>query len=126
VGCGIQAFAYLFYLAPTVVMSGNQYLSVFKLEQLQALSLMFLNLYAQAYNIGLVFFGFYCVLIGYLILRSTFPPTTLGVLMVFVGLGWLTFLITPTRKPSAPLHSGARHRRGRIADPVAPHQGRRR
>ena len=39
----------------------------------------------------LVFFGFYCLLIGYLIVQSSFLPRTLGVLMALAGLGWLTF-----------------------------------
>jgi hypothetical protein len=41
---------------------------------------------------SLVFFGPYCLLIGYLIFRSTFLPRILGVLMAFAGLGWLVFL----------------------------------
>ena len=40
----------------------------------------------------LVFFGCYCLLIGYLIFRSTFLPRLLGALMAFGGLGWLTFI----------------------------------
>jgi Domain of unknown function (DUF4386) len=40
----------------------------------------------------LVFFGCYCIAIGYLILRSTFLPRILGALMAFGGLGWLTFI----------------------------------
>lgn len=39
----------------------------------------------------LVFFGVYCLLIGYLIFKSTFLPRFLAVLMALGGLGWLTF-----------------------------------
>lgn len=95
VGCAIQASACVFLLAPLVVLGGVPHLSVFKVEQLQALGYIFLGLYGQAYNLGLVFFGFYCLLIGYLIFRSIFLPRTLGALMVFAGLGWLTFLSPP-------------------------------
>jgi hypothetical protein len=40
----------------------------------------------------LLFFGPYCLLIGYLIVRSSFLPRVLGWLMVFAGLAWLAFL----------------------------------
>jgi hypothetical protein len=40
----------------------------------------------------LVFFGPYCILLGYLILRSTFLPRALGVLMVLAGAGWFVYL----------------------------------
>lgn len=40
----------------------------------------------------LVFFAPYCLLLGYLIFRSTFLPHILGVLMMLAGLGWLIFL----------------------------------
>jgi len=51
---------------------------------------------------GLVFFGVYCLLIGYLILRSTFLPRILGALMMFAGLGWLTFLSPPLASQLSP------------------------
>jgi hypothetical protein len=92
VGCTIGAVSCLFYFAPVVILGGAQYLNVFKVEQLQALALMFLKLYGQCFNISFVFFGFYCLLIGYLIFRSTFLPRILGAGMAFAGLGWLTFL----------------------------------
>jgi len=40
----------------------------------------------------LVFFGCYCSLVGYLILRSIFLPKFLGVLLIFAALGWFTFV----------------------------------
>jgi hypothetical protein len=51
-----------------------------------------LFVHAASHISPLVFFGFYCLLIGYLIFRSTFLPRILGALMAFAGLGWLTFL----------------------------------
>ena len=40
----------------------------------------------------LVFFGLHCLLVGYLIFRSTFLPRIVGVLLALGGMGWLTFI----------------------------------
>jgi len=54
--------------------------------------LMLLEWNARASDIGLVVFGAYCLLIGYLIVKSTFLPRLLGALMVLGGMGLLTYL----------------------------------
>jgi Domain of unknown function (DUF4386) len=46
-------------------------------------------------NFAIVFSGCYCLLIGYLIFRSTFLPRYLGALMAVAGLGWMTYLSKP-------------------------------
>jgi hypothetical protein len=70
-------------------------LSAFSLQQLQALALLFLEVNDHGAAIALVFFGFYAILTGYLIIRSTFLPRVLGVFSVVAGLGWLSFLYPP-------------------------------
>ena len=94
-GCVIKTFSRVFFIAPLFVLGGAHYLSVFSPEQLQALALLFLDVNDHGAAIALVFFGFYGLLTGYLIIRSTFLPRILGVLSVLGGLGWLSFLYPP-------------------------------
>jgi hypothetical protein len=51
-----------------------------------------LRVQPQGVNIAIVFDGFYCILIGYIVLKSTVGLRILGALMALGGLGWLTFL----------------------------------
>jgi hypothetical protein len=94
-GCIIKTFSRVFFIAPLFVLGGAHYLSVFSTEQLQALSLLLLKVNDHGAATALVFFGFYALLTGFLIVRSTFLPRILGVLGIFGGLGWLTFLYQP-------------------------------
>jgi hypothetical protein len=57
-----------------------------------ALTLELLQFLPHGVSIGLGFHGFYWILIGYLIFRSTFLPRILGALLAIAGLCWLTFL----------------------------------
>jgi len=94
-GCVIKTFSRLFFIAPLFVLGGERYLSVFSPEQLQALVLLFLKVNDRGAGIALAFFGFYAVLTGHLIIKSTFLPRFLGVWSVVAGVGWLTFLYPP-------------------------------
>jgi hypothetical protein len=94
-GSVIKTFSRVFFIVPLFVLEGAHYLSVFSAEQLQALALLFLKVNDRGAGVALVFFGFYALLTGYLIIRSTFLPRILGVLSVVGGLGWLSFLYLP-------------------------------
>jgi len=93
--CMMWTLSSLLYLAPLLVLQGKIALSAFAPEQMQAVVLTLLKLNALAYDIGLVFFGFWYVLIGYLIVRSTFLPRIIGALGVLAGFGYLTLLWQP-------------------------------
>jgi Domain of unknown function (DUF4386) len=76
------------HFAPLVLLSGGEYLSPFKPDQLQALALVFIRLRTIGLDIALVFFGLHCVVLGYLIFRSTFFPRILGLLLAIGGVGY--------------------------------------
>jgi hypothetical protein len=104
VGCAVGAVSCLFDFVPFVLLKGAPYLSVFTVDQLQALALLCLKVRGEANSIGLVFFGLHCLGVGYLIFRSTFMPRIIGVLMMFAGFGWLTFLSPPLANSLAPFN----------------------
>ena len=94
-GSVIKTFSRVFFIVPLFVLGGGYSLSVFSVEQLRALALLFLKVNDRGAGVALVFFGFYALLTGYLIIRSTFLPRILGMLSVVGGLGWLSFLYLP-------------------------------
>ena len=95
VAIALQAVSSLFQLPALVVLRDGGALSALSAEQLQSLALVFLRWREQSFNVFLVFFGFRCALIGYLIYKSTFLPRIIGVLMAFAGLGYLMLLWPP-------------------------------
>lgn len=85
-GCAVLAVGCVFYLAPLLALQSGQ---------AAALALLLLKLYGQSFNTSIVFFSLYCLLIGYLIFRSSFMPRILGMGMMLAGLGWMPFLWPP-------------------------------
>ena len=94
-GCIVGAVSCLFQIAPLIILGGPRYLTIFNSAQLDALAFLLHRLYSQCFEISFVFFGFYCLLIGYLVYKSGFMPRLIGAGMVVAGLLWLFFLWPP-------------------------------
>lgn len=90
IGCGLGAVVALLNFAPLVFLGRASYLSVFNLEQRQALALASFSVAARANEVGLVFFGLHILLVGSLVLSSNFLPRILGVLLAVGGVCYLT------------------------------------
>src|SRR3989441_830395 len=67
------------------LLGSADYLKAFEPHQLQALAYLALKSHDYGFGISLVFFGFVCLILGYLLFRSGYFPKTLGVLMTIAG-----------------------------------------
>ena len=74
---------------PLFLLGGAPYLGAFEPAQLQAFSYLSLKMDNYGFGVGLIFFGFECLVLGYLIFRSGFLPRFLGVFMEIVGICYL-------------------------------------
>jgi hypothetical protein len=52
----------------------------------------------------LALFGCYCILIGYLVVSSTFVPRLLGIAMAIGGVSWLTFGVPALARALVPFN----------------------
>ncbi len=100
----LALLALLFTLVQTAVSVANKmnllsalfflgnagYLKAFPPHQLEALSYLSLRLHDYGFGVALIFFGFACLVEGYLIYRSGYLPKTIGVLMGIAGMCYLT------------------------------------
>src|SRR6185503_19040836 len=98
VGCAVQTVTALFRVAPLTVLRAAESSTGIAKAQAEALAYLLLKLYTPAYGIAFAFFGFYMLLIGWLVYKSTFIPPFLGVLLMIAGCAGLTFLWPPLAK----------------------------
>jgi hypothetical protein len=81
--------------APIVLLSGAEYLSAFNPAQLQALSMVFLEMYNNGVMLAEIFWGLWLIPLGILVYKSRFVPKVLGVLLIVGCFGhMLSFLST--------------------------------
>jgi hypothetical protein len=91
----LQAASILPELPVLTMLKNGKDFGAFNTEQLQSLVLLLFKWNGQASNLYLAFFGFCCMLGGYVICKSIFLPRILGVLLAMAGVGYSTYLWPP-------------------------------
>lgn len=74
---------------PLFLLGYAPYLKAFDSAQLQAWSYTAIKMHDYGFGVGLIFFGFVCLVEGYLIRRSRYLPWLIGALMQIAGACYL-------------------------------------
>ncbi len=90
VGTAVEGVSLLAHYAPLVFLGKGSYLSAFTTAQLQTAAYVSLRMFDYGFMITLSFFGFFCLILAYLIFRSTFFPRVIGGLLAIQGALYLT------------------------------------
>lgn len=89
VGVAVQIANVLNLVAPLVLLSGADFLSVFTKPQLDALALVCLSVRDSGLFVSQVFWGLWLLPFGLLVIRSGFFPRILGRLLIVAGCGYV-------------------------------------
>jgi len=96
-----MAFAnMLLGIAPLILLSGDEYLSVFDKGQLDAMALAFLNVRGYGIKANMAFWGLWLLPFGLLVFRSGFIPRVLGVFLIIGCFGYLAVSTTSLLFPA--------------------------
>jgi hypothetical protein len=88
------------HFAQLALLSDSGEHAAFTPDQLRALAALFGRLRTLGLDVALVFFGLHCLLLGYLIFRSTFFPRVLGVGLAIAGLGYVANMLATAIPPA--------------------------
>ena len=88
-------------LAPVVALRDIPTMSGLAVDQQLTLVSLFLELHHVGFTISLAFFGFYCAVLGWLIMTSGLMPRIVGGLMAVAGVAWVTYAFAAFVAPPA-------------------------
>ncbi|MEQ9570026.1 MAG: DUF4386 domain-containing protein [Longimicrobiales bacterium] len=74
---------------PLSLVGGGPWTEAFEPGQVDALVALLLETHGVGYQIGLLFFGVHCLLMGVLVVRAGYVPAVLGVLLMVAGVGYV-------------------------------------
>jgi hypothetical protein len=91
-GFAIWCFSMLNLFASLLLLSGADYLKVFRPDQLQAQATLFIDLYKYGSTVAQIPYGVWLFPLGYLVFKSGFLPKFLGILLIADGFGLLIYV----------------------------------
>lgn len=97
---GFYSVAKLFEISALLALGHADYLKAFEPQQLHALAYMSLALHGYGYGVSLLFFGFCCLVFGYLIDKSEYLPRTIGIMLVIGGFCYIVFSLAQMLAPA--------------------------
>jgi hypothetical protein len=97
---GIYGVAKLFEIAALAALGGADYLKAFEPQRLHDLAYLMLRVHGLGYGASLLFFGFCCILFGYLIHQSGYLPRILGALLEIGGVCYVVFSLAQILAPA--------------------------
>jgi len=89
VSLSVESISKLFLLSVMPTLESAEFLKAFDAHQTQILADLSLRSHDVAFNIALIFFGFTCLVNGYMIFWSGYLPKFVGILMQIAGLSYL-------------------------------------
>jgi hypothetical protein len=88
-------------LGALVTLQDADMLAAFGAEQTQAMAMLSLRFHAIGYTMSIIVFAAHLLLLGWLVLRSTFLPRILGILLAIAWLCWTINTILVLLSPPA-------------------------
>jgi hypothetical protein len=85
VGCAAWAGGAVFGALPLTLLKPWPALQALPADHLQAMAMIAIRMNDVCWEVGMAFFGVYCILLGALVMRSRFIPGFIGVLLFLAG-----------------------------------------
>ncbi|HEX7263951.1 MAG TPA: DUF4386 domain-containing protein [Candidatus Dormibacteraeota bacterium] len=103
IGTAVEGAGLANQFAPLSLLQGGRY-GNFTAQQVQDLAYLPIDLLGTSYVVSSVFFAFYGLAIGYLVLRSDFLPRLIGVLLAIGAVSYMAYSVTSILSPEFASH----------------------
>jgi len=104
VGTAVEGASLLNQFAPLALLGSGPYSGAMPAAQLQALAYLQLDLHSTGFNVGQAIYACYLLAASYVVLRSTFFPRVVGLLLAIGAVSYLAYSFASFLSPDFAAH----------------------